>query len=389
MILRTLLVSKDDPAAEALIKVLAQFGVVVDRSNAVDVAQTRLAEEQFDQVIVDFDDPETASRLLEACRRLGECGHNPPVTAVLLSDARQIRSILGGGAHFILTKPVGLEAAQNTFRAAMALLKHERRQSKRVCVQAEVSIRAGDSGASEDDLVEGILLDLSGGGMDVLTAKPLHSPARVQVSFALPGGSAAIHAEAEVAWSAAGGQIGLRFVAVEANMRQQLDQWLAAHSQETLPEEACPLQPCELTDVSVGGCYVRTESPFPQSSAVDVSLTVADLEVLTEGVVRVMHPGHGMGIEFLACTAEQRKSVGDFIERLSSQPGATPRLEVFPRSLIASAADLGPAGNSRNENDDLACDDPLLQLLHAGSALEEEAFLAELQLQRNTGSVAQ
>ena len=55
MILQTLLVSKDDHSAEALIKVLVQFGVVVDRSSAVDVALARLSEERFDQVIVDFD----------------------------------------------------------------------------------------------------------------------------------------------------------------------------------------------------------------------------------------------------------------------------------------------------------------------------------------------
>ena len=74
MILRALLVSKDDLSAETLIQVLAQFGVAVDRSSAADVAVTRLEEEQFDQVIVDFDadfdGPETASLLLESCRRI-------------------------------------------------------------------------------------------------------------------------------------------------------------------------------------------------------------------------------------------------------------------------------------------------------------------------------
>src|SRR5713226_2234658 len=110
MILQALLVSKDDPTAETLIQVLAQFGVAVDRSNAADVAATRLAEERFDQVIVDFDadfdDPEGASLLLEACRRLAGPDRKPPVTVALLHDSSQIRSILGAGAHFILTKPL-------------------------------------------------------------------------------------------------------------------------------------------------------------------------------------------------------------------------------------------------------------------------------------------
>jgi CheY-like chemotaxis protein len=87
MILQTLLVSKDDLTAETLIQVLTQFGVAVDRSNAPDVAVTRLAEERFDQVIVDFDDPEAASLVLEACRRLAGPDRNPPVTVALLPDA--------------------------------------------------------------------------------------------------------------------------------------------------------------------------------------------------------------------------------------------------------------------------------------------------------------
>jgi DNA-binding response OmpR family regulator len=144
MILHALLVSKDDEAAETLIQALAQFGVAVDRSSAAEVAQTRLAEERFDQVVVDFDDPETASALLQACRQPAP-DRNPPVTVALVRDASQIRSILGSGTHFILTKPVSPEQAESTLRASTALLKRERRQTFRVAVQAAISIRTDDS----------------------------------------------------------------------------------------------------------------------------------------------------------------------------------------------------------------------------------------------------
>jgi hypothetical protein len=145
-----------------------------------------------------------------------------------------------------------------------------------------------------------------------------------------------------------------------------------------LPEEPDAVTQCKLTDLSLGGCYVQTESPFPQSSAVDLCLRAAGMEIHAEGLVRVMHPGHGMGIEFPARTEEQRKSVGDFIEFLTGQPGATPQLEISPRSLVANAVDL-----SRTASAEADADDPLLELLWTGPALEEEAFLAELQRQRN------
>ncbi len=383
MILRALLVSKDDLSAETLIQVLAQFGVAVDRSSATDVAVTRLAEEQFDQVIVDFDadfdGPEGASLLLEGCRRLAGPDHKPPVTVALLHDSSQIRSILGAGAHFILTKPIAREQAQNTLRAATALLKRERRQSFRVAVQAAVSIRIDES-----NTVEGIMLDLSAGGMDVLAAKPLPSAAMVRVSFELPDGGAGIEGDAAVAWSTANGQTGLRFLDMDDKMREEMGEWLAARAHDALPEEPDAASQCKLTDLSLGGCYVQTESPFPQSSAVDLCLRAAGMEIHTDGLVRVMHPGHGMGIEFPARTEEQRKSVGEFIEFLTGQPGATPQLETSPRSLVANAVDLNQTGSAATD-----ADDPLLELLRTGNALDEEAFLAELHRQRNPVSVNQ
>jgi CheY-like chemotaxis protein len=379
MILQALLVSKDDLTAETLIQVLAQFGVAVDRSNAPDVAVSRLSEERFDQVIVDFDDPESASLVLEACRRLNGPDRHPPVTVALLQDSSQIRSILGAGAHFILAKPVTPEQAQNTLRAATALLKRERRQSLRVAVQAAVSIRVDDN-----NTIEGIMLDLSTGGMDVLAAKSLSSNAMVRASFQLPDGGAGIEADAEVAWSTGNGQTGLRFLDMEAKMREELAEWLGARSHDALPEEPEAASPCKLTDLSLGGCYVQTDSPFPQSSAVDLCLRAAGLEIHAEGLVRVMHPGHGMGIEFPARTEEQRKSVGDFIEFLTSQPGATPQLETSPRSLLANAVDLSQTGNTGTD-----AEDPLLELLRTGNSLEEEQFLSELHRQRTPANVAE
>ena len=379
MILQALLVSKDDRAAEALIQVQTQLGVAVDRSNVSDVAMARLKEQHFDQVIVDFDDPEGAASLLQGCKQLAGPDRNPPVTVALLHDASQIRSILGAGAHFILIKPISPEQTENTLRAATALLKRERRQSARVAAQAPVSMQTDGS-----DPVEAILLDLSIGGMDVLAAKPLAIATLVHISFELPDSHSSVAADAEVAWSTPNGQTGLRFLDLEVRMREAMTEWLAAHSQDTLPEEPGAVSHCKLTDLSLGGCYVQTESPFPQASMVDLCLRAAGMEIHAEGLVRVMHPGHGMGIEFAARTEEQRQSVGEFIGFLTSQPGTTPQLETSPRSLVASEADLRRRSSEGDE-----AEDPLLELVRTGNALEEEAFLSELRRQRTPAAVSQ
>src|SRR5262249_16646153 len=113
-------------------------------------------------------------------------------------------------------------------------------------------------------------------------------------------------------------------------------------------------------------------------------LKTEGMEVHTEGLVRVMHPTHGMGIEFPARTEEQRKSVGEFIEFLTSQPGAKPELEISPRALVASAEELNTSTDPGAENDD-----PLLELLRRGSSLEELQFLEDLHSQRNSTEVNQ
>lgn len=379
MILQALLVSADDHAAETLIQVLSHFGIAVTRSNAADVAAARLAEERFDQVIVDFDDPQTASHMLASCRQIAGAGRNVPLTVALLSDASQMRAILSEGAHFILTKPVTPEQAQTTFRTATAILKRERRQSLRVAVQAPVSIHLEDKGS-----IEGILLDLSAGGVDVLAAQPLPSGAVVHLSFELPDGAVNVDAKAEVAWSIANGQTGLRFLDMDADLSTKVNEWLTARSQEASPEVSDTPSICKLTDLSLGGCYVQTESPFPQSSAIDLCLRAAGIEIHAEGLVRVMHPGHGMGIEFPARTDEQRKTVGEFINFLTSQPGTEPQLEISPRALVASTADLSQAQPADSETED-----PLLDLLHTGSMMEEEAFLSELTRQRTPTVVSE
>ncbi len=379
MTLQALLVSKDDLAAETLTQVLANFGVAVERSSAADVAVARLEEDHFDQIIVDFDDREAASLVLEANRRQPGPRHgNPAVTLALLQDASEIRAILGAGAHFILVKPIIHEQAHATLRAATAMLKRERRQAFRVPVQAPISLRLADG-----QHTEGILLDVSSGGIDVLAAKPLPAAAMVHFSFELTDGNVQVEGDAEVAWSSPNGQSGLRFLDIDIQMRDLLNDWLATHSHEALPEEADPVSHCKLTDLSLGGCYVETESPFPQSSAVDLCLKASGMEIHTEGLVRVMHPTHGMGIEFPARTEEQRKSVGEFIEFLTSQPEAKPELEISPRALVASAEELN-ASEAVSETDD-----PLLDLLRSGNVLQQTQFLEDLHRQRNSSEVSQ
>src|SRR2546423_207186 len=175
----------------------------------------------------------------------------PPRQARSLRRPQPSRHVaqLRAGPHFILVKPITPDQAQATLRAATSLLKRERRQSFRVPVQAPVSLRT-----EEAQHIEGILLDVSSGGMDVLSAKPFPSATLTHFSFDLPYCHVQVEGDAEVAWSSANGQTGLRFLDMDPRMREQLGDWLTEHAQEALPEEADPVSHCKLTDLSLGGC---------------------------------------------------------------------------------------------------------------------------------------
>ena len=377
MTLQALLVSKDDQSAEALTRAMAGFGVAVERSSDPEIAASRLAEHSFDAIVVDFDEAGEASSILQVARQNSADGRaSQIITIALVGDASQIRNILGAGAHFILTKPVSEEQASATLRAATSLLKRERRRSFRVPVQAAATIALADG-----TQMEGIMLDLSDSGMDLLAAQPLAPSALVNCRFTLPDGSHEIDSQGEVAWANPNGQSGIRFVDIDAATSTVLSQWLAANSPEAQPEEEDSVTDCKLTDLSLGGCYVQTESPFPERSSVDLCLRAAELEIHAAGTVRVMHPGNGMGIEFPSRTEEQRKVVGDFIEFLTSQPGTMPELLISPKSLIAEDAELA------SSSDDTASEDPLLELLRSGQSMEQEDFLSELRRQRNSEPV--
>jgi hypothetical protein len=107
------------------------------------------------------------------------------------------------------------------------------------------------------------------------------------------------------------------------------------------------------------------------------------MEVQAEGMVRVMHPEFGMGIEFASGTAEQRDQVGNFIGFLTSRPGTQPQLLITPRALTAANDEDYRGSEASDEPEDL-----LLGLLNRADSLSQEEFLQELRQQRSSQEVA-
>ena len=87
---------------------------------------------------------------------------------------------------------------------------------------------------------------------------------------------------------------------------------------------------------------METDAPFPERALIDFCLKTNEMEVHTEGMVRVAHPGHGMGVEFPSRTPEQRAQVGNLISFLRNCPETMPELIISPRALVADLTQFEP-----------------------------------------------
>jgi len=373
MIFHALLVLTDDSTAERLRQILAEFQVESEYCSESHVATQKLAERRYDAVIVDLEDQSAAASILEQVRQ-SQISKNA-VTISLLDDKSLVRRAFGMGANFILYKPIAEEPARASLRAAIALLKRERRRSFRVPVQLPVTLSW--HGAPE---VEGIMLDLSENGMDVLSAQPLQQSQALHVHFSLPDLSQ-IGATGQVAWANSNGQAGVEFVDFPDGQKQIVQDWLSANAPEGPPPEPDPIANCKLSDLSLGGCYVESESPFPVNTEVELSLRASNTEIKITALIRVMHPGYGMGLEFVSNEGEHRQLVDQFISVLSSHPGSTPLLSISPKSIH-----FHEVASSASQSEGSA--DSLVELLRSDLPRSQDEFLAELRRQRNSAAEA-
>ena len=135
----------------------------------------------------------------------------------------------------------------------------------------------------------------------------------------------------------------------------------------------------QLTDLSLGGCYLEISSPFPVSSSLTLSMRAGSVEVRAQGIVRVMHPDKGMGVEFTQATPEHRDAVEKFLGVLSENRSLSPELMIEPEGLNSEPRSV--------ESRAADSDDPLLQLF-AEELLSPEAFHEALRQQRATPNIA-
>jgi PilZ domain len=367
MNLKSLLLCSDDKIVRVLRRTLGDLDISVELCASSEIALRKLTRERFEAIIVDCAGPGAAAVLRSA--RTAPCNKRAIAVAILDPEIG-LRSAFEIGAHFILYKPVSVERSKSSFRAARALMKKERRRNSRVSVNIPVEMTSRDS----DVHFKVNTSDLGEGGLAVSLPRRGKPSGRWKLVFTLPGSAKPLEVNAEFAWEGTGKQVGLRFQDSSVEFTQQLREWLGRNSPDV--EKDDPPASCQLTDLSLGGCYLEISSPFPVSTRVTLSMRAGGIDLKTEGVVRIMHPDKGMGVEFTQSTPEHRALLEKFLSLLTENRDVLPELLVEPEGLeTESSTSQVPSAGGETE-------DTLLGLFRSQAALSADAFLTELRKQR-------
>lgn len=221
MELRSLLLTQDDELIETLQAALDDLGIGAD----VYSTPPRAGEEiggnsghRYDAVIVDFDVP-GADQFLRDMRSLSNNAH--ALTFAIVNREIGLPTAFAMGANLALQKPISLESARSSLRAAYGLIMQERRRHFRYPIETLVMMNL-----DEHTTVVATTTNISEGGMALKCDRNLPLNGLVKLSFSLPGVKGEIVARATVVWEDSIGHAGIRFEKFARDSRESLSDWL-------------------------------------------------------------------------------------------------------------------------------------------------------------------
>lgn len=356
MTLTSLLVCSDVPTIQVLRRILEDLGIKVESCGDLSVAAERIEERHYDALLVDCEGRSAAAELMAHARNSE--ANKSSVAIAIVGPKETSSDVSTQGANFVLYKPISRERAANSMHAACDLMRYERRIRPRVPVQASTSITYADK---ED--VPAALVNLSDDGVAILSKNKLPPYSKVYFHFVLPGNTSPVRLSGEVMWQDPSGRVGIRFAQVPKASRRLVNEWLQAQLSGPKTAAGSGLQPaktddepalrlsaglgmlsvtaadrrnivrhpcclgvelyrtnssvatrCTLTDISSGGCYIKSAETFPSGTELQLVVRTNEIKLRFQGTVQSMHPGFGMGVQFVLRTEEHKRQVQQLIE---------------------------------------------------------------------------
>jgi len=219
MTLSSMVVSRDWQEVSVLECILGGLHIDVAIEDQPQRALARLNKSKVDALIVDCDLNGTAQFLREVQSDRRSIN---PVPLVIMGGSRSRNNLDATGALYAFEKPISVEQAVRTLSAARNLILDGRLRYHRAGLEIPVSLSC-----KRREQVEGQLVNVSQGGLQIHTDKATDLPKTMRVAFELPGAKCGLKAQAEVAWQDTRGNVGIRFVKVAPRLQRTLQLWLA------------------------------------------------------------------------------------------------------------------------------------------------------------------
>jgi PilZ domain len=216
-VLNTLLLSRDPTLIGILQSVCTNGGLTSTVCSGSPEVAAVLARCKFYAVIVDSAEADVAKEVLSAVRASSSSRN---ATSIVVSDASA--DLLVG--TFVLRKPVAVDLAVRTLRAAKGPMLNEFRRYFRHAVKLPAVIMR-DSGGE----FQATSINLSQVGLAVQMPGPhlIVPKDAVRARITLPGAATSIETKGKVAWADAKSRAGLFCEGYSPRDRKQLEEWLA------------------------------------------------------------------------------------------------------------------------------------------------------------------
>ncbi len=339
MVSRALLISPDPNTVSVLSQVLAEMELATEECFDFASAPQKISDHSYEVILVDCAE-QAGSDALTRHIRSSKVNEGSLVVSVVTAQSN-VHAAFAAGANFVLYRPISPERARASLRAASHMIRRDKRRQPRMPVHAPATLSYPSV-----ESAPATLIDLSEEGLALQCEQRLPTKSKVYFRFNLPGQMRWIQLAGETVWQDSSGRAGIRFVQVPHFARVLLQEWLtskvsvqqskvtvrmpvpklsssglSASDRREQARHACQLgtevyrlgtkvpHRCHLTDISTGGCYVETPEPFPKGTQVEMLVRTEDFKFRSMGIVKVAHPGFGMGVEFSSQTAAQRDQV--------------------------------------------------------------------------------
>lgn len=221
MLLRSLLLCRDEATAELLGRGFKEFSIELETCSVPEEALNKSMNQRFDAIVIDGDHAAAAQLInqLKLTPSFKNC------TTIILADAKTaLGTAFSAGSSLVIYKPLSADRLRKSLRAMHNLIGRSRqRKFERFSLKLPARLRL-----DEKTYVPALILDISQSGAAISLQQPIPHIRSVGLEFALPGRGSLISMSADVVWQSAQGRLGTRFSTMQLSSQRALAEWTTA-----------------------------------------------------------------------------------------------------------------------------------------------------------------